>query len=164
MDKNKRRANAFHPLPEDYPQLSHDGQRQARVAVIRRQDTPEHLVEAWVLFRNLYLRPRKEAFYSGGFKSSPDFHYDMIRDLGQYARNAQAAPRGFGKSIVVGMEVPLLLSIARPYYSIAIAMSTDKLIEGRFDKLSIELTENPWIREDFGVLRPKRGGDRKSVV
>ena len=104
------------------------------------------------------MRPRKDAFYSGGFKPSPSFHFQMIKDLGQYARNAQAAPRGFGKSVVMGIEVPLLLSIGRPYFSIAIAMSTDKLIEGRFDRLSIELTENPWIREDFGVLRPKRGG------
>jgi hypothetical protein len=82
----------------------------------------------------------------------------MVHDLGQYARNAQAAPRGFGKSVVMGIEIPLLLTIGRPYFSIAIAMSTDKLIEGRFDRLSLELTENPWIQEDFGVLRPKRGG------
>lgn len=151
-------VNPFHPLPPDYPQLTKAGQKEARVSIIRDQSTPEKLVEAWGLFRNLYLRPREFAFYSGGFKPSPEFHYNMIYDLGKYARNSQAAPRGFGKSVVVGMEVPLLLSIGRPYYSIAIAMSTDKLIEGRFDKLSIELTENPWIREDFGVLRPKRGG------
>ena len=150
--------NKYFPLPADYGQLTKAGQKEARVSIIRDQSTPEKLVEAWSLFRNLYLRPRGEAFYSGTFVSSPPFHYQMIKDLGKYARNAQAAPRGFGKSVVMGIEVPLLLSIGRPYYSIAIAMSTDKLIEGRFDRLSIELTENPWIREDFGILRPKRGG------
>jgi hypothetical protein len=150
--------NKFFPLPADYGSLTKAGQREARIAVIRDHSTPEALVNSWVLFRNLYLRPREDAFYAGGFKPSPPFHYEMIKDLGKHARNAQAAPRGFGKSVVIGIEVPLLLSIARPYYSIALSMSTDKLIEGRFDRLSIELTENRWIREDFGVLRPKRGG------
>lgn len=152
------KENRFHPLPADYGSLTKSGQKEARIAVVTNQSTPDKLVDAWIVLRNLYLRPREEAFYSGGFRSSPNFHYAMIRDLGTHARNAQAAPRGFGKSVVMGIEVPLLLSIGRPYYSIAIAMSTDKLIEGRFDRLSIELTENKWIREDFGVLRPKRGG------
>jgi len=90
-------TNPYYPLPEDYPTLTVEGQKEARLSTLRKQDTPEDLVNAWVLFRNLYLRPRGEAFYQSGFKKSPDFHYQLIRDLGQWSRNAQAAPRGFAK-------------------------------------------------------------------
>jgi hypothetical protein len=43
------------------------------------------------LFRRLYLVPTGNAFYKSGFKKSPKFHYDMVHDLGQWARNAEAA-------------------------------------------------------------------------
>ncbi|KKN03465.1 hypothetical protein LCGC14_1107510, partial [marine sediment metagenome] len=42
--------NPYHPLPKDYIDLSLDGQKQARLAVLYRQDTPQHLVEAWNFF------------------------------------------------------------------------------------------------------------------
>lgn len=150
--------NKFFPLPKDYGSLSKGGQKQARLSVLRDHSSPEKVVLAWALFRNLYLRPRKDAFYQRGFKSSPQFHYQMVEDLATYARNAQAAPRGFAKSTVIGIEIPLLLSLTRPYFSIALAMATDKLIEARFDKLMIEFTENPYIYNDFGKVKPMRGG------
>jgi len=81
----------------------------------------------------------------------------MIYDLGDWARNAQAAPRGFGKSVVIGCEIPLLLSLTRPYYSITLAMATDRLIQNRFDKLMREYTENSQILADFGEMKPRRG-------
>lgn len=149
--------NKYHPLPSDYGSLTEDGQRLARLHVLRDQSTPTKLVEAWALFRNLYLRPRGEAFYSGGFKPSPKFHYQMVEDLGTYARNAQAAPRGFGKSIVMGIEVPILLLLTRPNFSITLAMATDRLIEERFGKIMMELEENPQILNDFGAMKPTRG-------
>ena len=91
--------NPFFPLPADYSDLTDEGQKQARMATLRDQGTPEKLVLAWDLFRRLYLVPTGEAFYKGGFKESPKFHYDMVHDLGQHARNAEAAPRGFAKCL-----------------------------------------------------------------
>lgn len=149
--------NEYYPLPPDYGTLTEEGQKEARLFTLRKQDTPEDLVNAWVLFRNLYLRPRGDAFYQKGFKSSPDFHYQLIKDLGEWSRNAQAAPRGFAKSTVIGIEIPLLLSLTRPYFSVAEGMATQTLIEARFDKLMIEFTENPQIIADFGVMKPLRG-------
>ena len=153
----RKENNQFYPLPADYNQLTTDGQKEARLFTLKKQDTPQDLVNAWVLFRNLYLRPRQEAFYQTGFKSSPDFHYQLVWDLGKWSRNAQAAPRGFAKSTVIGVEVPLLLSLTRPYYSIAMGMATQNLIEGRFGKIMMELTENPYILNDFGTMKPVRG-------
>ena len=149
--------NKYFPLPPDYGELNPAAQKQARLAVLCDHSTPQRLVQAWSLFRNLYLRPRGEAFYRGGFHPSPPFHYQMIHDLCRWSRNAQAAPRGFGKSFVIGSEVPLLLSLTRPFYSITVSMATDRLIEGRFDNLMIEYTENKAILEDFGEMKPKRG-------
>lgn len=151
------KSNPFFPLPKDYNSLTEEGQKEARIFTLRKQDTPKDLVNAWSLFRNLYLRPRKEAFYQTGFKQSPPFHYQMVEDLGRWSRNAQAAPRGFAKSSVIGIEIPLLLSLTRPYFNIAEGMATQTLIEARFDKLMIELTENPYIIADFGKMKPLRG-------
>ncbi|KKL16166.1 hypothetical protein LCGC14_2498280, partial [marine sediment metagenome] len=127
------------------------------MATLKKQGTPQDLVNAWVLFRNLYLRPRGEFFYQDGFKPSPPFHAQMIQDMGKYARNVQAAPRGFSKSTIISVEMPLLLSLTRSPFSISIATATDRLTERQFDKLIIEFTNNPQIIADFGLMRPKRG-------
>ncbi|KKN04205.1 hypothetical protein LCGC14_1099770 [marine sediment metagenome] len=153
----KEPPNPYYPLPPDYNTLGKDAQREARLYTLKDQSTPQKLVESWDLFRNLYLRPRDQAFYQSGFHPSPSFHYQMIRDLGTYARNCQAAPRGFGKSVVIGIEVPLLLLLTRPHFSIAMAMATDKLIDARFGRLMMEFEENPHIRHDFGKIKPPRG-------
>jgi hypothetical protein len=154
---NESNNNLFWPLPADYDMLTEDGQRQARLSVVMDQSTPEKLVIAWEFFRNTYLRPVGESFYRGGFVDSPEMHYQMIQDLGQYARNAQAAPRGTAKSTIIGKEAPLLLALTRPYYNITMGLSTDNLVEDRFDTFIQQMTTNPYIINDFGEQKPKRG-------
>lgn len=149
--------NPYYPLPEDYDELTMDGQKQARLAVLTKQDTPDHLVQAWMFFRQNYLIPAGDAFYKGGYKESPPFHYQCIRDLGTYPRNALGAPRGSAKSVIVGTEVPLFFSLTRPNFETMLGLATDRLVEERFDKIAIQITENPFILNDFGLLRPKRG-------
>ena len=129
----------------------------ARIATLRDQDTPEKLVERWELFRKLYLTTVGEQFYRGGFQESPPFHSEMVHDLASYGRNAVGAPRGSAKSMVVGTEVPLFLSLTRPYYEIMLGLATDRLVEGRFDRLSEQFTDNKYIIDDFGTMKPKRG-------
>jgi hypothetical protein len=121
------------------------------------QDSPEKLVERWNLFRRLYLCTVGESFYKGGFQESPDFHFQMVRDLGSYGRNAVGAPRGSAKSMVIGTEIPLFFTLTRPYYETMLALATDRLVEDRFDKINTQLTENKFILDDFGVMKPKRG-------
>ena len=145
------------PLPKDYEELSFDGQKQARLAVLHNQSTPFNLVVAWDFFRRCYLAGVGKLFYKNGFEESPPFHYDLIYDLGSFGRNCQAAPRGSAKSTVIGIEAPLLLSLTRPHYEMSLGLATDKLVEERFDKLIQQFTQNELILQDFGEVKPPRG-------
>lgn len=155
-------TNRFFPLPQDYDTLTKEGQREARKAVLRDQSTPEKFVQAWSLFRNLYLRPLGNFFYKKGFVASPPFHYEMMDAMGKalntkhYGLVARAAPRGFGKSVIL-KEVALLLTLTRPYFIVTFCQSTEKLLAQRFDDLIEQFLENPLILEDFGLQRRKRG-------
>ncbi|KKN55763.1 hypothetical protein LCGC14_0579120 [marine sediment metagenome] len=125
--------------------------------MLHNQTTAYDLVVAWDFFRRVYLGGAGKLFYKNGFEESPEFHADMVYDLGEHARNATAAPRGSAKSTVIGLEIPLLLSLTRPHYEIALGLSTDRQVEIRFDKLIPQLIENELILKDFGVVKPKRG-------
>jgi hypothetical protein len=150
--------NPWHPLPRDYPQLTADGQRQARLWALSQQDTPHKFVAAWDLFRRLYLQTTEPGFFYHNFAPSPDLHYELIYYAAKYARNLVGAPRGFAKSVVIGTELPMLLALTRPRLRIAMGLATDKLVEERFDQLMIQFSENPFIREDFGLQKGGRGG------
>ena len=153
----KNQLYDLYPLCRDYADLTLDGQRQARLAVLHRQDTPQHLCEAWDFFRRVYLAGVGKLFYKNGFEESPDFHFQLVYDLGQYARNSIAAPRGSAKSTVIGLEIPLLLGLTRPHYEMSLGLATDRLVEERFDKLIQQFTENELILQDFGEMKPPRG-------
>ena len=155
--KEKQALNHLHPLPSDYLELTSSGQQEARLAVTRDHSTPTKFVEAWYLFRKLYLAPQGQGFYRGGFVESPDFHYQAVADLAQHGRNALAAPRGTAKSTVIGAEIPIFLALTRPYFPISLCLPTDKLVESRFDIIINQLTQNSLIIEDFGVQKPQRG-------
>ena len=155
--KGQREYNQYFPLPADYDSLSLDGQKDARLAVLHRQDTPLNLVLAWDIFRRIYLAGAGRLFFKNGFKESPEFHYEMLLDLWIHGRNAWAAPRGSAKSTVIGIEVPLLLALTRPHYEMTLGLATDRLVEERFDKLIQQFVENELILQDFGEMKPPRG-------
>jgi len=152
-----KRPYSLWPLPRDYGELSSDGQKQARLAVLHNQSTPFDLVVAWDFFRRCYLAGTGKLFYKNGFEESPPFHYEMIFDLGEHARNCTAAPRGSAKSTVIGIEAPLLLALTRPHYEMTLGLATDRLVEERFDKLIQQFVENELILQDFGEMKPPRG-------
>jgi len=149
--------NPYWPLPADYPELSEDGKRNARLAAVSTQNTIDAFVGAWMLFRRMYLIPTEPGFFYHNYAESPPFHYDLIRFAAEYARNLVAAPRGYAKSVIIGTELPLMLMLTRPYIRIALGMATDKLIEDRFEIFNRQFQENPYIIQDFGLQRPKRG-------
>ena len=153
-----RERNPYFPLPPDYGELTVDGQWQARMATLRKQDTPFDLVCAWDFFRRGYLAQTEEqVFYKRGFSESPEFHYDIVHDMGTYGRNAFAAPRGSAKSTVVAVEVNLMLALTRPFFETILALATDKLVEERFDQIMLQIEHNEMILQDFGEMKPKRG-------
>jgi len=149
--------NPWFPLPRNYPELGPEEQKQARLLGVSTQNTPQELVYAWDLFRRLYLMSPGEGFFYHKFVPSPSFHYEAIHDVGRYARNILAAPRGNAKSVILGTELPLFLALTRPYYRIVLSLATDKQIEERFDTIIKQYTENPYILEDFGNMQPPRG-------
>jgi hypothetical protein len=153
-----KRPYPLYPLPEDYHSLTAEGQREARVAAVCRQRNPYELVVAWDFFRRVYLGQTKNCiFYKNGFQESPGFHYDMVYDLGAYARNAVAAPRGSAKSTVIAVEVSMMLALSRPFYEIMIGLAVDRQVEIRFDQIMQQFQNNELIIRDFGHMQPKRG-------
>ncbi len=155
---NDSLRNPWYPLPADYPELTAEGQRQARVAAVSRRKTPQEFVESWALFRQLYLMPLPPgAFYPTGALPSPTAHYEWIHDFEAYSRNAIGAPRASAKSTILGKELPLLNALTRPYYTQLIVLANDRMVEQRFEDLALQLTENELILEDFGKQKPRKG-------
>lgn len=149
--------NPWYPLPKDYGDLTVGGQKEARIAAVCNQKTPEDFVQAWDLFRRLYLMTTEPGFFYQDFYPSPPFHYEAIYNAGAYSRNIMAAPRGFAKSVIIATELPLMLLLTRRYFKIGMVLATDKMIEERFDTIMRQLTENQAIVDDFGTQRVKRG-------
>jgi len=143
-------------LPRDYGELTKDGKRKARLAILHTQATPDDYVRAWKFFRYVYLL-QSGIFYKR-FVPSPAYHEQGIRDFATYHLNIFVAPRGGAKSTVFLEENSLLLLLTHPRIVIVAVTSTLSLVEERFDHLMIQLTENDFILHDFGKLRPPRGG------
>lgn len=142
-------------LPADYDELTEDGQRSARLAVVSDYSTPTKAVIGWYYFRQWYLVP-----YAGFFKDycpSATFHFDMIYDLYAYEQNIEAAPRGSAKSYVIGTEVPLRNLCTRPHYDTSLLLATKEMVEERFDVIMQQLEDNPYLIADFGAQKPGRG-------
>lgn len=153
-----REGNEWWPLPPDYQDLTRGGQKLARLNAVSLQETPDDLVTAWAMFRQWYLFPDGATlgFYGSDLTESPPFHYDLIRSIGQYAYNAWACPRGFGKSTLVD-EMILLLALTRPAYSLAMCLASDNLVNDRFGLYQTQFVSNERILHDFGVMKPQRG-------
>lgn len=145
-------------LPPDYEGLSRDGKKQARLAGLRKQGPdPDDFVRAWVLFRTYYLRQLPEGVFYKEWADSAPFHYDIVRDMAKYRLNAWACPRGSAKSVILGTEVPLLLLLTRPNFEILLILAKESMIQRRVGKLMLQMETNPFILEDFGLMKPPRG-------
>jgi len=154
----------LYPLPPNYYELTSKLQKEARLNAVHLQETPEDLVWAWMFFRNWYLRQTPPGFFYKRFKESPPFHYQIIRDVGQYPLNAVAAPRGGAKSTVLGVELPLLLALTRPYFTTLLVFSKETMVSKRMNtQIFRQIGRNPFILEDFGNMMPKKGVGARSV-
>ena len=153
-------AESFNPLPDDYEELTEDGKRQARVAVVSDDSTPQRSVVRWHYFRQWYLMP-SDSFYKK-FVPSAQFHYQAIHDLYTYEKNILAAPRGSAKSICIGTETPLIDLVTKPHSDTNLLLATQDMVEERFGNIQQQIDENPHIIRDFGKLKPGRGGGKWS--
>jgi len=152
--------NEWYPLPRDYPELTIEGQRLARLNAVCLQETPRDLVHAWAFFREYYLKPPESRWYKRWMKSPP-MHYNMIWDMGQWSRNIYAAPREFSKTTVV-REAIMLMALTRPNFSVSLIQATIKKYRKSIELIKQQLEHNQRIHRDFEPyfgepLKPKRG-------
>ena len=120
-----KKDNPFYPLPTDYPDLSMEGQRQARINACRlwtaKDRNPQEIAEAFAasmrFFDMWYLHADKESdfdplFYDDDPLETPEFHYDILKQWAGSPRNICIAPRGSAKSFLV-RKACLLRMISR---------------------------------------------------
>jgi hypothetical protein len=125
--------------------------------VLHHQRSPDDLVTAWCFFRQWYLRDSNIKFYKR-YQPSPQFHYEIVRDIGSYSYNAVAAPRGFSKSTVLTLELPMMLMLTRPYFNILLVLSKDTMVTKRMNiQIKPQLDKNKRILADFGQCVPGKG-------
>lgn len=156
-----RERNDWYPLPADYPTLTADGQKQARCVACCQRSTPEAFVAAWEFFRSYYLEAAEGKTFYKRRLPSPPAHYQWIDDMARYGRNIHGAPRGSAKSTVIGTEAVLLLVLTRPDYCVLPVLSTYKLVKRRMGNLMMQLDGNRRILDDWGQMRPTKGGGRQ---
>lgn len=149
-------GNEVWPLPADYPTLTKDGQRMARVNACRITGKPHLDVAAWAFFRNTYLIPQGPQWYRTGFTESPDAHYQWVYDWNDPVNSLQvyAAPRGSCKT-TLNLEDILRHLVAFDYWECVFFLSIQNFVGDRLGRLMDQITNNPLIIRDFGKLKGK---------
>jgi hypothetical protein len=155
---DREQGNPLFPLPPDYDSLSEVGKHLARLnACCLGHKSPEDFVVSWDFFRRTYLWPTPPgSFYGDDLVESPAFHYQMVYSMADNQFNAWACPRGFGKSTLMD-ELQLLLVLSRPGFPVGLCLASDDLVTERFGIYQKQFTDNEFIQQDFGELRPTKG-------
>lgn len=131
----------------------------ARVNACRITGRPEYDVAAWAFFRQTYLIPQGPQWYRTGFTESPDSHYQWIYDWNDPANGllVHAAPRGTCKT-TINLEDILRHVVAFNYWECVMFLSTQNFASDRLGRLMDQIEHNNLIIQDFGKLKPGRGG------
>lgn len=154
-----RENNIYFPLPSDYPTLSKDGKRKARVNAASLGGRPDLEVASWHFFRETYLIPQGLTWYRNDYTPSPDSHYKWIYDWYSNDRLIHAAPRGTCKT-TVNLEDILKKITTNHHWECALFLATQNFAADRLGRLMDQIESNPLIIEDFGKLKIKRGSGR----
>lgn len=149
------------PLPDDYPSLTAEGQRLARVNACclwrAAGSTPRDRVRSMIFFDNFYLKPEDSNFYEGRLLPTPPIHHRIIHDMAAHRRNLISLPRFFGKSMLMRKD-SLLDLVTAIRLETAVLTSSHRLLRLRhFGPIKAQLEDNPRLRDDFGNLVPPRG-------
>lgn len=148
--------NDLWPLPADYPELTADGMRKARVNAVQLQGRPDLEVASWNFFRTYYLLPTpKGMFYKHGTVRSPDMHFKWVFHWEANQLSVTAAPRSAAKSTLIKENI-LRKVVSRPYWESILFLAKQEFISLTFDDFMVQIENNERIIEDFGVLKPGR--------
>lgn len=172
---NKSQGNALYPLPADYPELTGEGQRLARVNASRQwliphtdpQKKATAFASALHFFDTYYLYPDEEAdfnplFYDEEPLDAPAGHFAIYRLWALASRSVVIAPRGFAKSNCIRKST-LLQMITRPGFSFIYATSSHDNAAQTGQVLKSQFIDNKRIFDDFGPefpdnrIVPRRG-------
>lgn len=171
--------NQWYPLPADYPSLTPEGQRQARVNATQqwtcKHDTQQERSAAYVaslrFFDSYYLWPDHDpsvdfdpGFYDDDPLPSPVMHHDICRQWGNHRLCITIAPRGSAKSFLIRKSM-LMELCSKPRRSIIYATSSNDNTMMCGNALKVQLDTNQRINDDFSLLlrgdeerlRPGRG-------
>lgn len=152
-----REGNPHFPLPPDYFELSEAGKRQARINAVCLSETPEDHVHAWAFFKRYYLESLPSGmWYKPPYYPSPPMHYGYTNDIHCYARNVIVFPRSFAKSTLLAENV-LRWLVAWPFHETLVIKSGENQCKSLTQKLKFQLENNGKIRDDFGILKPRKG-------
>jgi hypothetical protein len=163
-------------LPGDYPSLSRDGQRLARINACRQFTVPCSLdeqaarfVRSLHFFDDYYLRPEVsedgevlfDPYFYDMWLPGPPFHDLFSFALWRHRMSAGVAMRGSAKTKLTAKET-LLLMTATPAFSISYATSTNDLTQtfGERAKAQFEFNQrlnDDWAPEYGGALKGNRG-------
>lgn len=146
----------FWPLPPDYPELTKEGQRQARVNAVGLKGTPLLEAASWAFFRETYLVPQGPQWYRTGYSPSPSSHYRWIMDWYQHQMLIHAAPRGTCKT-TINLEDILRNVVRANYWEAGLFLATQKFCSDRLGRLMDQVEHNGLIIDDFGKLKGGRG-------
>ena len=154
------------PLPADYVDLTHEGQRQARVNAVSLGGHPDLEVASWKFFREHYLVPEASGWYKEGYAPSPQSHSDWVRDWWTYDRVVMACPRGACKTTIL-LEDVLRNLVSRRFWEATGFFSTREFCTKRLGRVADQIEHNARIIDDFGKLKSKKGSgtwNRGSVL
>lgn len=156
-----KKGNDFWPLPADYPTLTGEGMKLARVNAVRLEGRPDLEVASWAFFREHYLFPTatgacgRGPFYKHGTHRSPDMHYRWLYHWEDSQLSVTAAPRSAAKSTLVKENI-LRKVVARPNWESVMFLAKQDFITTTFDDFMGQIEANELILNDFGVLKPSR--------
>jgi len=143
-------------LPADYDSLNLNGKQLARKNGLHLQETAKDLVGAWSLLKAYYFMDDPEKDFFPGFfkryKPTPPVHRTAIKNIGQYAYNVFAFPRGYAKSTISVILAMLMFLTRKNFYTMFI-YSGEKMVYDRFGEIMYQLEKNERILEDFGGVK-----------
>ena len=167
--------NPYYPLPPDYPSLSEEGQRLARVNAMRQWLLPgtpaeraARKIASYKFLDAYYLLPDPSDNFDPGFYDdvplpSPEYHFLMVGYAAMYNKSLFIAPRG-GAKTAVGRKESILELLTRPKWSIVYASSSIPNASSTSQAVRDQFIQNSRINDDFaaepefaGRLIPRRG-------
>lgn len=141
------------PLPKDYPRLTEEGKRLARINACRQYTLPSATPEDWwssfVTFDCLYLRDLENSrFYDEDALPYGIQQRELVEAIPANPRLVAAWPRGYAKSTTISI-LSLLILTTWPRFRILYITGKAGQARARMAKMMVEWETNDQLIRDF---------------